>query len=93
MDRFNKIAMRIQNLSDEIAIEALKNGTRLGRLKDDILIYEPSTFTEAMAMATRLIKMDEERRLRRVIKKCPSRMMRSLNLGDPDLYVLSSEVR
>ena len=28
--------MRIQNLSDETAIEAMKNGTRLGRLKDDI---------------------------------------------------------
>ena len=50
--------MRIQNLSDEIAIKALKNGTWLGRLKDDILVYEPYTFTEAMVMATRLIKMD-----------------------------------
>ena len=64
LDRFNKITMRIQNLSDETAIEALKNGTRLGRLKDDILVQEPSTFTEAMAMATKLIKMDEDRRLR-----------------------------
>ena len=91
--RFNKIVMRIQNLSDETAIEALKNGTRLGRLKDDILVYEPSTFTEVMTMATKLIKMDEDRRLRRVIKKCPSRMMRSLNLGDPDLHILSSKVR
>ena len=50
-------------MSDETAIEALKNGTRLGRLKDDIMVYEPSTFTEAMAMATKLIKMNEDRRL------------------------------
>ena len=57
--------MQIQNLSDETAIEAIKVGTQLGRLKDDIMVQEPSTFTEAMAMATKLIKMDEDRRLRR----------------------------
>ena len=56
--------MWIQNLSDETAIEVLKNGTRLGRLKDDIMVYKPATFTKAMAMATRLIDMDEDRRLR-----------------------------
>ena len=65
--------MRIQNLSDETAIEALKNGIRLGRLKDDILVYEPSTFTEAIAMATKLIKMDEDRRLRRDDDKTPTK--------------------
>ena len=65
--------MWIQNLSDEIAIEALKNRTRLGRLKDDIMVYKPATFTEAMAMATRLIKMDEDRRLRQNDDKAPSR--------------------
>ena len=71
MDRFNKVAMQIQNLSDETAIEALKNGTRLGRLKDDILVQEPSTFTEVMMMATKLIKMDEDRRLRYGDNKIP----------------------
>ena len=63
LDRFNKVAMQIHNLSDEMAIEAMKNGTRLGRLKDDIMVQETSTFTEAMAMATKLIKMNEDRRL------------------------------
>ena len=63
--------MKIQNLSDETAIEAMKNGTRLGRLKDDIMVQEPSTFTEAMVMATKLIKMDEDRRLRREDDKTP----------------------
>ena len=46
-----------------MAIEAMKNGTRLGRLKDDIMVQEPSTFTEAIAMATKLINMDKDRRL------------------------------
>ena len=55
--------MQIQNLSDEMAIEAMKNGTWLERLKDDIMVQEPSTFTKAMAMAIKLIKMDENRRL------------------------------
>ena len=58
LDRFNKVAMQIQNLSDETAIEAMKNGTRLGRLEDDIMVQEPSTFTKAMEMATGLIDMD-----------------------------------
>ena len=49
----------------------MKNGTRLGKLKDDIMIEEPSTFSEVMAMATKLIKMDEDRRLRREDDKTP----------------------
>ena len=71
LDRFNKVTIQIENLSDETAIETLKNGTRLGRLKDDILVYKPSTFTEAMAMAIKLIKMDEDRRLWREDDKMP----------------------
>ena len=93
MNRFNKVAMQIQNLSDKIAIEAMKNGTWLGRLKDDIMVQEPSTFTEAMTMATKLIKMDEYRRLRRDDDKTPPKIMIGPSLGDPDLNVLSSEVR
>ena len=34
---------------------------------------KPATFTEAMAMATRLIDMDEDRRLRQDDDKMPSR--------------------
>ena len=71
LDRFNKVAIQIQNLSDETAIEAMKNGTRLGRLKDDIMVQEPSTFTEAMSMVTKLIKMDEDIRLRHEDDKMP----------------------
>ena len=38
----------------------MKNGTRLRKLKDDIMVQEPSTFIEVMAMATKLIKMHED---------------------------------
>ena len=75
--------MRIQNLSDETAIEALKNKTRLGRLKDDILVQEPSTFTEAMAMATKLIKMDEDRSLRCDDDKTPPKNDDRYEFGRP----------
>ena len=63
--------MQIENLSDETAIEAMKNGTRLGKLKDKIMTKEPITFSEVMAMETKLIKMDEDRRLRRKDDKAP----------------------
>ena len=63
LDRFNKVAMQIENLSDETTIEAMKNGTRLGKLKDKIMTKEPTTFFKVMAMAIKLIKMDEDRRL------------------------------
>ena len=84
--------MRIQNLSDETAIEALKNGTRLRRLKDDILVYEPSTFTEAMAMATKMIKMDKDRSCGMMMTKRPPKMMIGSSLGNSDLSVPFSEV-
>ena len=81
LDKFNKIAMRIQNLSDETAIEALKNGTRLGRLKDDIMVKKPDTFTKAMALATRLIDMDEDRRVRQEDDRTPARVNDKIGFG------------
>ena len=60
-------------MSDETAIEALKNRTRLGRLKDDIMVKKPVTFTKAMALATRLIDMDEDRRVRQDDDRTPAR--------------------
>ena len=63
--------MQIENLSDETAIEAMKNGTWLGKLKDKIMTKEPTTFSEVMAMATKLIKMDEDRRLQCEDDKAP----------------------
>ena len=73
LDRFNKVAIQIEKLSDEQAIEALKNETCLGMLRDKINIKEPTTFSKAMAMATKLIKMDEDRRLRPYDDKATSK--------------------
>ena len=63
LDRFNKVAIQIENLSDEVAIEAMKKGTRLEKLKDKILTKEPLTFSEVISMDMKLIKMDDDRRL------------------------------
>ena len=56
--------MQIENLSDKVPIEVMKNRTRLGKLKDKIMTKEPSTFSEVMSIATKLIKLDEDKRLR-----------------------------
>ena len=55
--------MQIKNLSDEVAIEAMKNGTRLGKLKNKIMIKKPITFFEVMSMVIKLIKLDKDRRM------------------------------
>ena len=55
LDRFNKVAMQIENLSDEVAIEVMKNETWLGKLKEKIMTKEPKTFSEVMSMAIKLI--------------------------------------
>ena len=60
-----------KNLRDEVAIEAMKNGIRFGKLKEKILTKEPATFFEVMAMTTKLIKLDEDRRTRRYDDKIP----------------------
>ena len=62
LDRFNKIAMQIEHLSNELAIDALKFGTKLRKLRDKITTKKPQTFSEAMAIATKLIDLDEDRR-------------------------------
>ena len=54
-----------------MAIEAMKNGTWLGKHKDDIMIEKPKTFSEVMVMATKLIEMDEDRRLQCKDDKMP----------------------
>ena len=54
-----------------MAVEAMKNGTWLEKLKNDIMIEKPKTFSEVMVMATKLIKMDKHRRLWRKDDKTP----------------------
>ena len=36
----------------------------MGKLKDKIMTKEPTTFSEVMFMAMKLIKLDKDRRLR-----------------------------
>ena len=63
LDRFNKIDMQIENLSDEVTIAAMKNETQLGKIKDEIMTKKPGTFSEVMTIVTKLIKLDEDRRM------------------------------
>ena len=54
--------MQIEHLSNESAIDALKFGTKMTKLRDKITTNKPYTFPEAMAIATKLIDLDEDRR-------------------------------
>ena len=71
----------------------MKNGMRLRKLKEKIMTKEPTTFSEMMAMATKLIKMDEDRRLRCEDDKAPLKNEERTNLGDLDLNVPILEAR
>ena len=62
LDRFNKIAMQIEHLSNESAVDALKFKTKLRKLRNKITTKKPQTFSEVMAIATKLINLDEDRR-------------------------------
>ena len=54
--------MQIEHLSNKAAIDALKFGTKMGKLRDKITTKKLQTFLEAMAIATKLIDLDEDRR-------------------------------
>ena len=62
LNKFNKVAIQIEHLSNEAAIDALKYGTKMGKLRDKIIIKKPQTFSEVMDIATKLIDLDEDRR-------------------------------
>ena len=47
LDRFNKVTIQIENLSDKTTIETMKNETRLGKLKDKIMTKESTTFLQS----------------------------------------------
>ena len=54
--------MQIEHLSSEAAIDALKYGTKMAKLREKIMTKKPQTFPEAMAIATKLIDLDEDLR-------------------------------
>ena len=60
LDRFNKIAMQIEHLSNEVAIDVLKYETKMGKLRDKIMTKKLQTFSKIMAIVTKLIDLDEE---------------------------------
>ena len=72
--------MQFENLSDEVAIEALKNETQFRKLKDKILTTDPCTFFKVMSMATKLIKIDNDRRLYRDDEKPPYKKNERIDL-------------
>ena len=49
-------------MSNKVAIDALKYSTKMEKLRDKIMTKKPQTFPEAMAIITRLIYLDEDRR-------------------------------
>ena len=52
--------MQIKHLSNEAAIDALKFGTKLEKLRDKITIKKAQTFLEAMAIVTTPIDLDKD---------------------------------
>ena len=54
--------MQIEYLSNEVALDALRYGTKMGKLKDKIMMKKSQTFPEAMAIATKLIDLIKVRR-------------------------------
>ncbi|XP_050233091.1 uncharacterized protein LOC126681589 [Mercurialis annua] len=61
-ERFNKQAMKIDNLNVDMATEALREGTRFKKLVDKLLVNKPTTFTNLMGIAPKYFELDEGRR-------------------------------
>ena len=55
--------MQIKCLSDEAVVDALKNGTRMGKLRDKITTKKSSTFSKVMAIATKSKDVDKDKKL------------------------------
>ncbi|XP_050233404.1 uncharacterized protein LOC126681890 [Mercurialis annua] len=62
IERFNKQTMKIDNLNVDMATEALREGTRFGKLVDKLLVNKPTTFSNSMGIAQKYFELDEGRR-------------------------------
>ncbi|XP_050233440.1 uncharacterized protein LOC126681927 [Mercurialis annua] len=62
IEQFNKQAMKIDNLNVDMATEALREGTRFGKLVDKLLINKPTTFSNLMGIAQKYFELDKGRR-------------------------------
>ena len=56
------MAIQIEHLSNEAAIDTLKYGTKIGKLREKIMTKKPQTFPKAMVIATKLIDLDKDLR-------------------------------
>ncbi|XP_050238287.1 uncharacterized protein LOC126687774 [Mercurialis annua] len=59
IERFNKEAMQIEELSQEIAYTALLNGTTNSDLRKELLAKSPKSFTTLMTIAHTQIRVDD----------------------------------
>ncbi|XP_050216490.1 uncharacterized protein LOC126667540 [Mercurialis annua] len=62
IERFNKQAMKIDNLNVDMATKALREGTRFRKLVDKLLVNKPTTFSNLMGIAQKYFELDEGRR-------------------------------
>ncbi|XP_050222771.1 uncharacterized protein LOC126672864 [Mercurialis annua] len=62
VERFNKEAMQIEDLSQEIAYTALLNGTTNSDLRKELLAKSPKSFTTLMTIAHTQIRVDDGQR-------------------------------
>ena len=65
LDRFNKVTMQVEHLSDEAMTDALKKGIWMGKLRDMIMTKKTHTFSEVMIITIKLIDLDENRKMRK----------------------------
>ncbi|XP_050211752.1 uncharacterized protein LOC126661913 [Mercurialis annua] len=62
IERFNKQDMKTDNLNVDMATEALREGTRFGKLVDKLLVNKPTTFSNLMGVAQKYFELDKGRR-------------------------------
>ena len=64
----------MEHLNDEVVADAMKMGTRMGKLHDQIMIKKPQTFSEVMATTIKFLNLDEDRKMQKKGKqKIPKR--------------------
>ncbi|XP_050217366.1 uncharacterized protein LOC126668197 [Mercurialis annua] len=59
IERFNKQAMKIDNLNVDIPTEALRDGARFEKLVDKLLVNKPITFSNLMVIAQNYFELDK----------------------------------
>ena len=55
--------MQIEHLNDEVVTDAMKMGTRMGKLHDKIMIKKPQTFSKVMETTIKFVNLDEDKKI------------------------------